>query len=84
MIDTNRKAKPQQIYEALQADMDSMVWFSIREHVEHIKYLDQQIAQSEQNIREKLSPYNHIIKLLTGIPAIKEITAMGLLPSLVP
>ena len=82
IVSTSRgrlKAKPQQIYEALQADMDSMVWFSIREHVEHIKYLDQQIAQSEQNIREKLSPYNHLIKLLTGIPAIKEITAMGLL-----
>lgn len=38
------KATPQKVYEALTADMDSMVWFSIRKHLDHIKFLDQQIA----------------------------------------
>ena len=45
---------PQKVYEALTADMDSMVWFSIRKHLDHIKFLDQQIAESEENLRQEL------------------------------
>lgn len=73
------KATPQQIYDALQADMESEVWFAIRQNMEHIKFLDAQIAESEANLRDKLKPYTHPMKLLTSIPGIKDITAMGII-----
>lgn len=73
------KATPQQIYDALQADMESEVWFSIRQNLSHIKYLDVQIVETETNLRDKLKPYEHLMKLLTSIPGIKDITAMGII-----
>lgn len=73
------KATPQKVYEALTADMDSMVWFSIRKHLDHIKFLDQQIAESEENLRQELQPYWHFVELLMTIPGIKENTAMGVI-----
>lgn len=73
------KATPQQIYDALQADMESEVWFAIRQNMEHIKYLDVQIVEAETNLRDKLKPYEHLMKLLTSIPGIKDITAMGII-----
>lgn len=73
------KAKPQQIFDAMQADMESDVWFAIRQNMEHIKFLDAQIAEAEANLRDKLKPYTHPMKLLCSIPGIKDITAMGII-----
>jgi len=73
------KASPAMVYDALQADMDSLVWFSIRKHLNHIKFIDIQLKESEENLKQQLSPYRKLIELLTTIPAVKEMTAMGLI-----
>ena len=72
------KATPAMIYEALQADMNSLVWFSIRKHLEHIKFIDIQLKDAEENLRQHLAPYRKLMDLLSTIPGIKGQTAMGI------
>lgn len=38
-----------------------------------------QIVEAETTLRDKLKPYEHLMKLLTSIPGIKDITAMGII-----
>jgi transposase len=72
------RSTPAMIYEALQADMNSLVWYSIRKHLTHIKFIDVQLKEAEENLRSNLTPYQRLLSLLSTIPAIKEITSIGI------
>ena len=47
------KASPKEIVEALDADMESKVWFSIRKIIEHIRYLDKELEEHLDKLREE-------------------------------
>jgi transposase len=72
------KSKPEQIYEALEADMNSKVWFSIKAHLSHIKFIDRELDESYRNLKLQLRPYWDTVELLLSIPSVKELTAMGI------
>lgn len=73
------KASAQEIYEALQADMNSKIWFGIREKLKLIKLLEESYNRQIDNIRTLLVPYQKLLKRLMTIPGIKELTAIGLI-----
>ena len=66
------------VYEALRADMDSKVWYSIRQHLEHIKFIDKQLEAAFANLTIQSAPYEKTIQLLQTIPGIKYLTALGI------
>lgn len=72
------KATPDMVYEALRADMDSKVWYSIRQHLEHIKFIDKQLEAAFANLTIQSAPYEKTIQLLQTIPGIKYLTALGI------
>ena len=73
------KAKPEQIYEALESDKNSLVWFSIKDHLNIIHALDKSLDERLQYIKDNLNDADKAaISLLMTIPGIKEITAIGL------
>ena len=72
------KASPKEIVEALDADMESKVWFSIRKIIEHIRYLDKELEEHLDKLREETKPYKSTLDLLMTIPSVKEITAIGI------
>ncbi len=73
------KASAQEIFEALQADMNSMVWFGIKEKLKLINMLDESYNRQIENIKQRLLPYKDLLKRLMTIPCIKELTAIGLI-----
>ena len=58
--------------------MESKVWFSIRKLIEHIRYLDKELEEHFDKLREETKPYKFTLDLLMTIPSVKEITAIGI------
>ena len=77
------KATPEQIYEALESDKNSLIWFSIKDHLNIIHALDNSLAERLQHIKDNLNDADKAaISLLMTVPGIKELTAIGLVAEL--
>lgn len=72
------KATPEQICEALDADMHSHIWFSIKQRLKIITELGCSYDLQIEHLRNLLSPYAKELELLKTIPGINEISAIGI------
>lgn len=67
-----------EIWEALQADMESPVWFAIRKTLEDIGSANASYNGQLGNIKQLLEPYRNLIDRLMTVPGIKETAAIGI------
>lgn len=73
------KASTTEIYEALNGDRESAVWFLISQTKRHLSYLEKKYEELLNQIRIMAEPYKPTIDLLMSIPGVKEIGAITIL-----
>jgi transposase len=71
--------KPEEICDALEADMRSTVWESIRSSMRMVNCAESERAGIYSKIMQLPGPYSHWLKLLQTIPGIKEAAAVQIL-----
>ena len=73
------KHSPEEIYEALDADMKSPVWESVRSSMRMMRCAEAEEEKLYARIKELLSPYSRQLELLQTLPGVKEKAAVQIL-----
>ncbi len=68
-----------ELREALRGHLTDHHRFMLRQLMDHLTYLDRQIAAFEQRIAELMRPFQEAIERLTTIPGVGELTAQNIL-----
>lgn len=79
MVFTKVKHKVPELIEALNGRVRAHHRRMISRHLDHLQYLQNEIAQIENEIDQLLSPYKEEIDLLVTIPGVKEDAAASIL-----
>jgi transposase len=73
-----RKKIPE-LTEALNGNLDKHQKNLIRQILEHLSFIDSQIAELEEMIDEKCQPYNEIIDIIDSHPGIDKVAAQSII-----
>lgn len=78
----NLKHKPDEIFEALSADMKSPAWAVIEKNMELVRKYDENIDVAYNRLKNRLQPYWRLVELLMSIPGIGEKIAIAIVAEL--
>ncbi|HET8826068.1 MAG TPA: IS110 family transposase, partial [Terriglobales bacterium] len=78
------RGKKQQLERALEGSFTDYQRWILRQELEHLKFLEGQIVQLEQEIEQRMQPYQEQLQRLKTIPGVDRLTSWTILAELGP
>ena len=75
LADSRLRATPEELVEALRGRLNDHQRMLLRMQLDHVRYLDQQIAALDAEVAKRLAPFEAQLRQLDTIPGVNERTA---------